>query len=155
MSLFGLHMTRTFENPANGYREAISGGDSLAVALLGAIYLAFRGLWPHVFVWLLIVVLPSFAAPFFIFTVPILSICYALSIQGILANRYFARGWREVSEDATTSVTQRTTPAYISPAVRAPYKPLPSARKCPFCAEEIKAEAVKCKHCHSDLPLPT
>lgn len=25
-------------------------------------------------------------------------------------------------------------------------------KKCPFCAEEIALEAVKCKHCHSELP---
>lgn len=27
-------------------------------------------------------------------------------------------------------------------------------RKCPFCAEEIKTEAVKCKHCRADLRHP-
>ncbi len=26
-------------------------------------------------------------------------------------------------------------------------------RKCPFCAEWIKAEATVCKHCHKDVPI--
>jgi hypothetical protein len=28
------------------------------------------------------------------------------------------------------------------------------ARKCPFCAEMVKAEAIVCKHCGKDIPSP-
>lgn len=28
-------------------------------------------------------------------------------------------------------------------------------KKCPYCAESVRHEAVKCKHCGSDIPPPT
>lgn len=33
-------------------------------------------------------------------------------------------------------------------------EPFRRMRRCPFCAEDILAEAVRCKHCGSDIPPP-
>lgn len=29
-----------------------------------------------------------------------------------------------------------------------------ATRRCPFCAEDVRIEAIKCKHCGSDLTVP-
>ena len=47
------------------------------------------------------------------------------------------------SSPSSTAVSVWTTPA-TSPT-----------KKCPFCAEDVKVEAVKCKHCGSDLSSAT
>ena len=31
--------------------------------------------------------------------------------------------------------------------------PAPQNKQCPFCAEDIKSDAIVCKHCQRDLPL--
>jgi len=33
-----------------------------------------------------------------------------------------------------------------------PTTPTPMMRPCPYCAEPVRPEAIKCKHCHSEIP---
>lgn len=166
-------MARTFENPSNGHREEVDGGASCGAFFLGMIYLLYKGLWGHVFIWFLLVVLTSAAsgAPLFVFTLPIASIAYALTIQGILSNRYLSRGWRELHGAATSLLGESLakpsgqpqpvpprvlgTPDSVFSATSSKLETMPPAKPltkiCPFCAEEVKFDAIKCKHCQSDL----
>lgn len=155
-------MARTFQNPANKHEETIGVSSSVAAFFFGLIYLAYKGLWAHVFIWLLVVVVPSAAsgAPIFVLTLPLASIFYGLAIQQILAARYLRRGWIEVTTTSTDGGIDLAAATASILAAPDPMQPRPrpvqpsrseDTKICPFCAEEVKAAAVKCKHCQSDL----
>jgi len=155
-------MTRIFQNPANRHEEAVGGGSSAGVFFLGLIYLAYKGLWSHVFIWLLVVVVPNFSGvPLVIFTLPLASIVYAMTIQQILATRYLNRGWREVATSdsevdalakSTANILSAPDPMLPRPGDAAPLR-AGDKKICPYCAEEVKAAAIRCKHCQADLPV--
>lgn len=126
-------MAAYFKNPSNGHTEVVGPGSSFGVLFFGILYLAAKGLWVHVALWLLVV---GFAALLaggagLIIALPLVSICYAATIQGILQGVYAKKGWIESETEAEMAHE--------------------SFRNCPFCAEQIKSAAVKCKHCGSDV----
>lgn len=133
-------MPRTFRNPANGHVEEVSGEAAGLVILLGPIYLAFKGLWGHFFLWLLLVGGFSLATEGYgiVFALPIATIAYAVSINKIIVNSYLRKGWQEVVVGSDKATGQ----AVVT---------VSGQRDCPYCAELIKAQAIKCKHCGSDV----
>ena len=135
----------TFENPANNYKEEVDSGACFGMFFFGAFYLAYKGLWKHVLIWLLAVGIPAVASggPFLLISLPLATIIYTAIIQGILESDYLRRGWKDVSKESNNSM-------YISPGL-APQVAIPEFKKCPFCAEDIRQEAIRCKHCKSDL----
>lgn len=99
-----------FENPMNGYRENVGLGTVIGVALLGVLYLIYRGLWGYALLWFLVVPFTTLALailagdrgmfdgplwlPVMIIAAPHLAFS-AFSVV-VLEKKYLRQGWRQV-----------------------------------------------------------
>ena len=77
-----------FENPSNGYRESISGLTWLWALIFGALYFAYKGIWRHFVIGLILG----------IFTFGISWLLYPFFAKGIVVNHYNKQGWIEVKD---------------------------------------------------------
>lgn len=146
-------MTRQFQNPLNGHSEYVTRWAHLWAALFGLFYFAVKGQWRHVVAQVVVIalLLAAFGPPGTLFA-GVMWIVYAIMAPGILATSYLRNGWIEVEPgyalDFPPKVAAPPAPA-PAPAPAVASGPGPDERVCPFCAENIKKAAIKCRHCGS------
>jgi len=91
-------MAQVFRHPHTGRRETVGVRCSLCVLAAGIAYLAYKRQWMHACMAAVILAIPVFlcCGCLLSFTLPLVSIAYALAIQDILAADYLDRGWVEL-----------------------------------------------------------
>lgn len=101
-------MKRTFQNPANGYRETFTAASIVSVLIFGPLYLIVEGVWRHAAVWILVCTgaaemasSQGWQAAVVAWAIAsiILSLFYALGIQDIIRTHYLRSGWLEIKSD--------------------------------------------------------
>ena len=97
-------MARYFEDPRNSHREEVNGWASAGALCFGLFYFAVKGIWRHVVIQLLLIVLffATLEAPGMMFAM-LMWVIYAAMAQNIVASNYLRNGWREVSSMSASS----------------------------------------------------
>ena len=70
-------------------------------------------------------------------------------VVGLVVGLFVRLIREQTSKDATPPVQQQPLP-YPQP-VYSVQQPVENTKRCPYCAETVLAEAIKCKHCGSEL----
>ena len=150
-------MVRIFKNPITDKTEKIDIDTSVCVFFFGPIYLAYKGLWKHALIWLLIATPLSlvFSSFVLLFSIPFASMVYAATIQSILTQKYQDQCWEEVTKKISTPYeilqaklyVESISSTFMDPATES----MPTNKACQFCSAVVTLEAVTCSNCHSDL----
>lgn len=95
--IFDPHSTAgVYENPANGYREAVPRLAWLWMLLFGVIYLIVRQLWMHVAIVVALIFAVVLISPMFILVAIPMWVGYAASAPYLLRAHYLRQGWSEI-----------------------------------------------------------
>lgn len=124
----------SFTNPANGHTEVVSQMSMLWALLFGPLYYLLCGLWAPCALFALVAggIWSAMGPPGTLLVMPVW-VAFALLTVSLRRKSYLRRGWIPSGARETAGSVEGDT------------------RQCPFCAEQIKVQALKCKHCGSDV----